>query len=125
MTAGPVWLAPRFAKQPSRCAARRKNVANDMSQGQRRFKIASATLRSRPMMARAAGVAAAEAIILLAEAIQGANAAMVARSLNSEAATPEGSQFCSSARRRGATTYLAIVERLAEFGRSFFYPLDM
>ena len=33
------------------------------------------------------GVAAAEAIILLAEAIHGANTAMVARSLNSEAAT--------------------------------------
>jgi len=50
------------------------------------------------------GVAAAEAIILLAEAIHGANTAMVARSLNSEAAT-----LYEYGRDRGSNVHLVAV----------------
>ena len=31
MSASPVWLKRRFAGRPRRCAAKRKNAANDMS----------------------------------------------------------------------------------------------
>ena len=83
MRASPVLLALRFAKQPRRCAAKRKNVANDYVAG-----VTVLYNRERDIaLAAYDGVAAAEAIVALAEAIHGANTAMVAQSLNSEAET--------------------------------------
>src|SRR5215831_2193263 len=83
MKASPGWLARRCAKQP-------KKMRGEEEERRERYVAGITALYNRTRdiaLAAYDGVAAAEAIVTLAEAIHGANTAMVARSLNSEAET--------------------------------------